>query len=140
MKTRIAIALALGLLSAATGCGDKRRALTAAEVKALFAGKTVVGFHQKHGYAFRSYYEPAGTFRSHQTGAGRAEAKPRQGRWWVEGSGRICVRWADGARDLCRTMVTDGKGHYWKILIKGNGKRIPIVRFESFTAGNAQKL
>lgn len=140
MKTRLRIIVAVGLLVAAVGCGDKRSALSASEVKTLFSGKTVVGMHQKYGYAFRSYYEPAGTFRSYQTGKARAEAKPRKGRWWVEDTGKICVRWADGNRDLCRTMVTDGKGHYWKILIKGNGKRIPIVRFNSFMAGNAQKL
>lgn len=140
MKIGLQIAFAVSLLLATGGCGDKRRALAGPEVKALFAGKTVVGYHQKHGYAFRSYYEPTGTLRSYQTGKARAEAKPREGRWWVESRGRICVRWADGSRDLCRTMVTDGQGHYWKILVKGNGKRIPIVRFESFTAGNAQKL
>jgi SNF2 family DNA or RNA helicase len=45
----------------------------------------------------------------------------------------------DQSEDLCRSMLTDGQGHYWKVLDK-NGKRIPIVTFKSFTEGNPEQL
>ena len=124
---------AIGLLG---GCQrDDRQELSASEVKALFAGHSVQGHHDVHGYDFRSYYEPSGRFRSYQDGA----KSPRSGRWSVLSDGRICVRWQDMARTLCRTMVTDGRGHYWKIY-KVRGRRKAIVTFRRFVRGNPERL
>jgi hypothetical protein len=132
----VVTALTCALAAGAAACqGKKRRVLSGAEITSLFAGKTVRGEHDKRGYSFRSYYQADGVFRSYQGG----KKTPRIGKWWTRGN-RICVRWRDGSRDWCRNMVTDGKGRYWKVLIKGSGKRIPIVTFRSFAAGNPDKL
>jgi len=118
-----------------TGCGsDNREVMKGDAITALFSENTVEGQHDKHGYAFISYYESDGEFRSYQGGS--KEGKP--GTWKVRGD-LICVQWKEKPSELCRNMVTDGKGGYWKVLFK-NGKRIPIVTFKRFTAGNAQKL
>lgn len=130
-----ALGLALSALGA-PGCkGDRRRVMRASEIKALFAGKTVRGSHDKRGYEFRSFYQANGVFRSYQGD----KKTPRVGKWWTAGD-KICIRWRDGSRDWCRNMVTDERGRYWKVLIKGSSKRIPIVTFRSFERGNPDKL
>ena len=136
MRLTVALMLLLMLLTA-TGCGTAdRRILSGDEVQALFADKTVSGFHEKYRYDFISYYEPRGTFRSYQ-----GEAKELHvGQWWVNNSGDICIRWEKESEDLCRKMETDDQGRYWKVLIKDNGTRVPIVTFESFVEGNVDGL
>ena len=120
-----------------SGCADNHRVMSGEEVHSLFAGKTVKGYHEKSEYSFVSYYEPTGTFRSYQGGSG----EPRSGKWWVDsGSENICIEWEDEQGVFRRTMVTDDDGRYWKILVKPNGKRIPIVTFEEFTDGNVNNL
>ncbi len=116
-------------------CESSQTTMDGPEIKALFAGKTVEGRHEKHGYTFVSYYEPDGEFRSYQNGA----KEPKIGKWWVKGN-LICVRWKEENKDLCRNMVKRADGKYRKVLVKGNGKRIPIVSFQSFAEGNAKKL
>jgi hypothetical protein len=136
MRLTVGVMLLLMLLTA-TGCGTTdKRILSGDEVQALFSDKTVGGYHEKNRYYFISYYEPSGTFRSYQG----EEKVQRLGKWWVTGSGDICIRWQEESEDLCRKMETDDNGHYWKVLIKDNGKRIPIVSFESFVDGNVNGL
>lgn len=116
--------------------GSDWRTLSGDEVQVLFSDKTVKGYHEKREYAFTSYYEPTGIFRSYQ-----GEAKdPRLGKWWVNNSGDICIHWEGESQDLCRKMMTDDDGHYWKVLVKTSGKQIVIVSFESFVDGNVHGL
>ena len=103
-------------------------------MRSLFSGKTVKGHHDLHGYDFRSYYEPSGTFRSHQSDKPTA----RGAKWWVAGDD-ICIRWDDTPEDLCRRMFVDGAGVHRKVLVTGSEKRI-VVTFESFVPGNAESL
>ena len=129
--------LALAALWAAAGAGCREdRLLGPTEITELFSGVTITGYHEKKGYKFKSYYAPDGTFRSFQGGA----STPRKGTWRVTKDRDICVHWEDTNEKLCRKMVTDGKGHYWKIKVKRNGKRILIVSFMSFTRGNPDGL
>ena len=137
----IAIVILLLVVASLIGCsnGVGRRTLSGDEVRRLFAGKTVQGYHEKRNYAFISYYEPDGTFRSYQGGS----KTPRHGNWSVSDNGDICVYWQDTNENLCRKMVTDNRGNYWKVLFKKTRKgtkRILIVTFKSFTEGNPNNL
>lgn len=126
------------LLALTVGCSEEwhGRKLTGPEIQGLFAGKTVTGYHEKHGYSFESYYESTGTFRSYQGGS----KTPRHGKWSVENGDNICVLWLDTSERLCRHMVTDDKGRYWKVLFKPGGTRVLIVTFHSFEPGNTKGL
>ncbi len=124
------LALVLGLVS----CRDERQ-LRGDEIRELFAAKTVEGRHEVHGYTFRSYYEPTGTFRSYQNGA----KTPRKARWWLVGDD-ICIRWEDEPEDLCRIIVTDDDGRYRKVKVLPDGRHKVVVTFSSFTPGNAGGL
>jgi hypothetical protein len=125
------------LLVLALACARDRdvgRQLSGPEITELFAGKTVEGHHEIHGYDFRSYYEPTGTYRSHQSGKSAA----RSAKWWVRGD-EICVRWDDTPEDLCRRMFVDTGGVYRKVKLAGE-KRVIVVTFKSFSPGNPGKL
>lgn len=111
------------------------------EIRTLFSGKTVRGHHERFGYDFRSFYEPAqgdagGRFRSHQSD----KAQVRAARWWIV-EDWICIRWDDRPTDLCRNMVDTGasQGRYRKVEIDGDRRAI-VVTFESFEEGNPQGL
>lgn len=139
----IATFLAMLVFISLIGCGSTstigRRTLSGDEVRKLFAGKTVQGYHEKRNYAFTSYYEPDGTFRSYQGGS----KTPRHAKWSVSDNGDICVYWQDTKENLCRKMVTDDRGNYWKVLFKKTRKgtkRILIVTFKSFAEGNPNNL
>ena len=125
----------LSLLMFGHGCQrDSRTVMEGEAIQALFASKTVKGHHDKHGYDFVSYYEPTGEFRSYQNGA----ETPRLGKWAVRGD-KVCIQWKGETRELCRNMVTDGQGGYWKVLVKSDA-RIPIVTFKQFESGNPKGL
>ena len=140
-STRLIIVtfLLIAVIAALIGCSIGKRVLSGDEARNLFAGKTVQGYHEKRNYAFISYYEPDGTFRSYQGGS----KTPRHGKWWVNDKGDICIHWQDTGENLYRKMVTDNKGNYWKVLFKKTPrgtKRILIVTFKSFTEGNPNNL
>ena len=126
----------LMVVTASCERGTDWRILSGDEVQSLFSGKTVKGYHEKKKYSFTSYYEPAGTFRSYQGEV----IEPRLGKWWVNSSGDICIRWQGESQDLCRKMMTDDDGHYRKVLVKPSGKQILVVSFESFVDGNVHDL
>ena len=138
MRTRIGLAWVLGgglsLLSGACSSDalDGRR-LTGTEIQALFADHTVEGHHDVWDYDFRSYYDPAGTFRSHQS----HRDTPRDARWWVAGD-EICIEWADEPGPLCRIMLVED-GIYKKVLHRGDVTKI-VVTFARFTPGNPDGL
>lgn len=138
-----AILVILLIFISLIGCGTAgrtgRRTLSGNEVRNLFAGRTVQGYHEKRNYAFISYYEPDGTFRSYQGGS----KTPRHAKWWIDGSGGISIRWEDTGETFSRKIVTDDKGNYWKVLFKKTPKgtkRILIVTYKSFTDGNPNNL
>ena len=108
--------------------------LEGAQVRQLFAGKTVTGRHLLRGYTFRSYYEPGGTFRSYQDGA----TEPRHAEWWIQGE-LICVKWQDTKEQFCRSIVREPDGSYTKVGLRG-GERRDIVDFHSFQPGNPHNL
>lgn len=128
---RLGLAALALLLAACSG----ERDLAGAEIQVLFSGHTVEGHHDVHGYDFRSYYEPTGTFRSYQNGA----PTPRTARWWIAGDD-ICIRWDDEGEDLCRAMVVDRGGTYRKVKVLPGGERKIVVTFKSFTPGNPGRL
>ncbi len=118
-----------------SGCGGNPRSMAGEEVRVLFTGSTVSGYHEKNGYDFVSYYESS-VFRSYQDGS----RTPRRGHWRVDSTGDICIRWQAENEDLCRTMFTDDRGNYWKVLVKADGAQIRIVTFDSFEPGNPNSL
>jgi hypothetical protein len=131
------IAWAALLVVAALACARDRdlgRPLSGSEITPLFAGKTVEGHHEIHGYDFRSYYEPGGTYRSHQSD----KSAPRSAKWWVKGD-EICVRWDDTPEDLCRRMFVDASGVYRKVRVTGDRRQV-VVTFKSFSPGNPNEL
>jgi hypothetical protein len=110
------------------------RQLSGGEIRELFADKTVQGHHDIHGYDFKSYYDPAGVYRSRQSDKKAA----RPARWWIA-KDDICVRWDDTPEDLCRRMFVDDQGVYRKVKLAGDS-RIVVVTFESFRSGNPERL
>jgi hypothetical protein len=133
--TLVAGALAIGGCDSKGAKGSGDQDLTGAEIKDLFAGKTVEGHHERKGYDFQSYYEPEGELRSYQG----PEKKLHPGKWWVKGDD-ICIRWEGTSDDLCRKMVKDAEGNYRKEKVRGNGSRLVVVTFESFVKGNPHSL
>jgi hypothetical protein len=135
---RLCVPLFLSLLALTIACGKERpelgRALAGAEIRELFAEKTVEGHHEIHGYDFESYYEATGTYRSHQSD----KSAPRSAKWWVQGD-EICVSWEDTPEDLCRRMFVDDRGVYRKVKVSGD-ERTVVVTFKSFTPGNVHHL
>jgi hypothetical protein len=122
------------MLAASCRAKSDERFLTGPEIQTLFAGKTVTGRHEIHGYSFKSYYEPAGRYRSYQNDS----KTPRRAKWWVAGDD-ICVRWDDTPEDLCRKMVIDAQRRYKKVLLVRGSQKL-VVTFHSFTPGNPDKL
>jgi len=125
------------VLTLIVGCKrevDYGRQLTGAEIQTLFSGKTVEGHHEVDGYDFKSFYEPTGVYRSHQSD----KKAPRPAKWWVSGDD-ICIRWDDTPEDLCRRMFVDSSGKYRKVLVNARVKKV-VVTFKSFTPGNTQNL
>ena len=130
------IAWALVCVAVVAGCrGDPLdgRRLTGPEIEALFADRTVEGHHEVWGYDFRSYYDPGGTFRSHQSD----KDAPRDARWWVAGDG-ICIEWADDPGPLCRIML-EKDGTYRKVRHDETVTKT-VVTFVRFTPGNPEGL
>lgn len=121
-----------------TSCGragEGWRKLSENEVRELFAGSTVEGYHELNHYSFRSYYQPSGAFRSEQG----EPKKIREGQWRTTKSGDICVRWQDEARDLCRAMVVDQAGQYRKVKEGLLGTTV-VVTFKRFAKENRYGL
>ncbi len=115
-----AILLLMGVLLA-TGCQPHEdwRELQGEEVRALFAGSTVEGYQVLNDYRFRSYYDADGWFRSEQGD----EKRVREGKWWTNRGGDMCIRWSGESRDLCRKIITDDFGQYKKV----RGRTVVVI-------------
>jgi len=125
----------LGMAACVAGCGPsvEGRQLKGAEISTLFADHTVKGHHEIGGYDFRSYYEPNGTFRSHQSNA----KAPKTARWWVF-EDDVCIEWDADPGPLCRTMV-EQDGRYRKVLLLPKRAKT-VVSFTAFIPGNPEGL
>ncbi len=133
----ITVILIVPYLPACRDGGGEVRTLTGDEIRRQFSDKTLRGTHHRKGYTFHSYWDANGTFRSYQNGS----KTPRNGRWWIRGDDLICVEWQDTPGEtLCRNIVVDNGGTYYKELIKSKGRRIRIITFHSFVDGNPDGL
>lgn len=102
---------------------DSRR-LSGPEIRALLTDARVEGKHELEGYHFvREYREK--TFEQKTDG--------RRGDWSVSGS-RVCIRWEGSGRSyLCRYIVTNDRGDYWKVLQKRKGGDKRVVTYSAIT-------
>ena len=114
---------------------DDARALSSDAAYDLLAGNIVEGYHHKKEYHFRRYYDPAGRFRSINTGTDVEQS----GAWRIESNGVVCILWDGDSDELCRNIVSSG-GSYKKVLIKPDGKRIDIISYSRFATGSADDL
>ena len=113
------------LACALAGCYSRR--VTGDEVTELLSDTTVRGHHVVDDYDFQRTYHADGTFEQVQGPSG-------SGQWSVYGDD-ICIRWDPPypkRGELCRRMMTDDDGAYWKELTKRNGRSKTVVRYESF--------
>lgn len=133
--TRPSTALFFGfaLTGLVVGC-EQQRELSAEEIRALFSGKTVEGYHEIYQYTFRSYYEPDGTYRSYQD----ASTQPRNAKWWIEGKD-MCIQWASQSIELCRRIIKVG-GIYKKVMRKNGKTKKVVVTYKRFRTGNPNNL
>jgi hypothetical protein len=126
MKSAVILA---GLLAAALGSGclsAAEKILTGDEVKALFSGNTVDYTHVTRGFRMSVYYANDGSMR------GMRDVNPMRGSWHVNDKGELCIEYGKG--DRCRHIVeVDGEYRKYK---EENGKKIHIVTYQTFTAGN----
>ena len=88
--------------------------LSAADVKALFSGKTVESMHLKKDISGTTYYDPNGQF------YGMRDDSIWQGKWSVQDDGNICLTFESG-KTRCR-FIEQEDGVYYKVKVKGNGK------------------
>ncbi len=102
--------------------------LGAAEVTALFSGKTVSSVLDKSGRVSLTYYNPNGALRQLQKGGNR------EGAWRVRKDGRICLQFA-GKGKSCRIIVQDGNV-YQKYIVKRDGNHQRIITYTSFRNGD----
>ncbi len=63
--------------------------LSAEEVTQLFSGKTVEGINVRKGIKWKAYHDSNGTIRV-QFSKGK-----RQGKWYVDNDGRMCLKFED---------------------------------------------
>jgi len=103
--------------------------LTAAEVTALFSGKTVESVLDSTGRTSLTYYNPNGELRQLQNG------ERRNGHWRVRDDGRICLQFEGDSEDKCRIIVREGEV-YRKYIVKLNGQHQPIITYKAFRFGN----
>jgi len=102
--------------------------LNAAEVTALFSGKTVESRLDETGRISLTYYNPDGSL--HQLQKGRI----RNGGWRVKDNGRICLQLEEKS-ESCRIIVNEGTV-YRKYIVKADGDHQPIITYTSFRNGN----
>ncbi len=129
-KIKMASVLVLILIG---GCASMNVALppgtlNAAEVTALFSGKTVESKLDSTGRISLSYYNPDGSVHQLQ------EGQIRDGKWRVKKDGRICLQ-MEQKSESCRIIVHEGSV-YRKYIVRGDGDHTPIITYTSFRNGN----
>ena len=106
--------------------------MSAEEVKTLLSGKTTTGKGLKKGFTVITYFGADGKM------DGTKDGERRAGTWTVRDDGQQCVEFDDGNGN-CRFIKDNGDGTYAKVKVKGNGKKIPLVLWESIVDGNTVK-
>jgi hypothetical protein len=133
MPSKKIILLSILFITLVGGCATTKVALppgtlNAAEVTALFAGKTVESRLDKSGRISKTYYTPSGETRQLQKG------QLRNGTWRVQKNGRICLQF-EGDKEKCRAIIQEGPV-YRKYIIKRDGNHLPIITYLSFRSGD----
>jgi len=129
--------LLLGLIAvsllAILSCGDGWTKLSEGEVRQLFAGSSVEGYHELDHYSFKSYYDPSGWFRSVQV-HNKDSQRIREGQWRIKKRGDICIHWQDESQEMCRAIVVNKVGQYRKV--KGGLFHNVVVTYTRFNYGS----
>jgi hypothetical protein len=102
--------------------------LNAAEVTALFSGKTVEARLDENGRLSQTYYNPDGGMHQMRNG------QMRKGTWMVKKNGRICLDF-EGASEKCRIIIQEGSV-YRKYIVKSDGNHEPLITYTSFRNGD----
>ena len=89
--------------------------LTPEEVRQLFVGNTVESYNLNTRLNSFTYYHPDGTAVQERLW------KRRQGRWSIEGDGKICLAFGK-RKPKCRHIVRSGK-RYYKVRAVAPGER-----------------
>lgn len=120
------------LMQSATGCATSKSKtetiLDAAQIKALYTGKTIQATHVPKQVPVKLYYDSNGEVRGLF-----ASGKHGKTSWHVKEDGHICL--LVGGEDTCFSVVQKGN-HYQKFIMKPDGKKILVFDVESFTEGN----
>jgi hypothetical protein len=120
------VGLLLGLALAINPGYDRQ--LEGAEIRALLADAHVEGHHDLHDYDFDRTYRADGTFQQARRGAAEVELAD----WSIQGD-EVCIQWETGdTRLLCRTVHTDDRGAYWKVMVKRNGHHKRVLTYTAF--------
>jgi hypothetical protein len=116
--------------------------LSATEVTKLFSGKTVDGINVKKENLkpYKAYFNPDGTIQAkHWYGKKHLKWRKRNGKWWIDNKGHICVKWEDKDKKKCMVIEKEGE-IYRQYRIKKDGSRKHVATFEKFTDGNPDDL
>jgi hypothetical protein len=116
--------------------------LSALEVTKLFSGKTVEGVNVEklRLKSYKAYFDPNGAIRArHWYSKKQYNWRRRNGEWWIDGKGRICVKWEDRDKKKCMVIEKE-KGVYRQYKIKKNGSRKHVATFKKFIDGNPDDL
>ena len=117
-----------GFVSLPFGAVVADEGLNAEEVKALFSGKTASWVQHKKGYTGTGYFAPEGKLTGLRNGTDKFEYG-----WHVNDHGELCIE--KGSETNCRVIEKSGD-EIRKIKVKPNGKRIHIMTYSDFVAGN----
>ena len=117
--------------------------LSATEITKLVSGKTVEGVSVKKGKLkpYTAYYSPEGTIQAkHWYGKKqKSKWKKRNGKWWMDNKGRICVKWENTDKKNCLVIKKEGE-IYRQYRIEKNGSLTHVTTFKKFTDGNPYDL
>lgn len=120
MKKIILLSIFLGMILSVTA--NAGQALTAAEIKALTAGKTIDAIHLKKDFSFKVYFDAKGNATQFRDG------KENPGQYKYNGD-KHCVDFSGSFK--CMTIEKNSDGSYTRV--KGKGKR--IIRWTKFADG-----
>ena len=116
--------------------------LSTIEVTKLFSGKTVEGVNVEKGHLkpYKAYFNPNGAIQArHWYGKKQLKWRKRNGEWWIDDKGRICVKWKDIDKKKCMVIEKEGEV-YRQYKINKNGSRKHVATFKKFTVGNPDDL
>ena len=116
--------------------------LSATEATKLLSGKTVEGVNVEKGKLepYDAYFNPDGTIQAkHWYGKKQLKWRKRNGKWWVDDKGRICVKWENIEKKKCMVIEKEG-AVYRQYRIKKDGSRKHVATFKKFTDGNPDDL